>query len=225
MRPTVPRRVHADMSTRKLRHERPYPGRMRVPARSSSSTSPGSRTTPRVRRRRRRAAPQRVPHDRPRGRLRPRRADRQVARRRLHGRRRRADRRHRLHARPRGPRGRGVRAAHAAGRHRHRATRCCSRATTTSARPSTWPPACATSPTRYEVLIPTMGLERLPEGVIADAARRVELRRLPRPDRGVRAHRRPRARPTATTPASSGPARRSSEPFVLRVGRSADLTD
>ena len=76
--------------------------------------------------------------------------------------------------------GRGVLAADPARRPRHRATPCCSRATTTSARPSTWPPGCATSPSAYEVLIPTMGLERLPEGVVGHAPRPGRAGRLPR---------------------------------------------
>ena len=48
----------------------------------------------------------------------------------------------------------------------------------------------------YEVLIPTMGLERLPEGVVAHAARCRRAGRLPRRHRGLRAERRPhRAQP------------------------------
>ena len=89
----------------------------------------------RVRRRCRRPPAQRLPDDRSPGRVRARRAHRQVARRRLHGRRRRPARRDRLHPRP-------ARRARPTSARRSRCapgspagTPCCSRATTTSAPP------------------------------------------------------------------------------------------
>ena len=45
----------------------------------------------------------------------------------------------------------------------------------------------------YQVLIPAMGVERLPEGVTAAPIGGVAARRLPRRRRGARAHRRPGA--------------------------------
>ena len=172
---------------------------------SPSSTSPGSpttrppsATTPPAGSSARSAA-------RPRDRVRARRADRQVARRRLHDRGRRAadgDRVRRSSSSAGPPRSaRRCRCGSAS----PPATRCCSRATTTSARPSTWRPGCATTPAELRVLMPTMQLERLPEGVTAEPYGEVELRGFPGPIDVVELTRHPRPR-SATTPASSGPA-------------------
>ena len=92
------------------------------------------------------------------------RAHRQVARRRLHDRGGRPGGVHRVRPRARAPLGRGVRPAARCGSAWPPVTPCCSRATTTSGRPSTWPPACATPPVPFEVLLPTMQIERLPRG-------------------------------------------------------------
>ena len=66
---------------------------------------------------------------------------------------------------------------------------------------------------RYEVLIPTMGLERLPEGVVATPHGPVELAGFPGADRGVRADRRPDgARPQRH--------RRALDPLPVHLSRS-----
>lgn len=56
---------------------------------------------------------------------------------------------------------------------------CCSTATITSDPPSTWPLALCDAAGDFQVLLPAMQLERLPEGVIASPHGEVELRGFP----------------------------------------------